>query len=212
MSPRIRLAPPPRERRSHAERTAETRAKVMAAVVEAIAEVGFQRTTAAEITRRAGVSWGAVQHHFGGKDGILVAVLEDSFNQLADRLAAEDPGRLALAERVSVFVDRAWEHFGSSRYRSTFEILLNYPDAGTGGGEAWRSMLSAWNEVWDRLFPAPHLSRRAVVTLQLYAISVLSGLATARMLGDPTARLLDGPLALLKQTLVRELGVHPGCG
>ena len=41
--------------------------------VECIAELGFQRTTAQEITRRAGVTWGAVQHHFGDKDGILLA-------------------------------------------------------------------------------------------------------------------------------------------
>ena len=204
MSPRIRLAAPPRERRSHAERTAETRAKVMEAVVASIAEVGFARTTAAEITRRAGVSWGAVQHHFGGKDGILVAVLEDSFNGFAERLASVAPEGLPLEERVELFVARAWEHFGSPRYRSTFEILLNYP-GGERGGRAFREMLAAWNEVWARFFPAPHLGRREVVTLQLYTISVLSGLASARLLGDPTARLLDGPLALLREALVRHL-------
>ena len=63
------------ERRSHAERRAETRARIIEAVIESIAEVGFHRTTAVEITRRAGVTWGAVQHHFGDKDGILLAVL-----------------------------------------------------------------------------------------------------------------------------------------
>ena len=204
MSGRIRIAPPVRARRSHAERTAETRAKVMAAVVESIAEVGFPRTTAAEITRRAGVSWGAVQHHFGGKDGILIAVLEDSFNGFAERLSSVDVGSMALEERVAVFVARAWEHFGSPRYRSTFEILLNYPGA-ESDRRSWQDMLSAWNEVWARFFPTPHLARREVVTLQLYAISVLSGLATARMLGDPTARLLDGPLVLLREALVRHL-------
>jgi len=55
MSDRARLAPASRERRSHAERTAETRARIMDAVVESIAEVGFQRTTATEIARRRGI-------------------------------------------------------------------------------------------------------------------------------------------------------------
>ena len=64
MSARVRQAPP-RERRSQTERTAETRERVMAAVVESIAEVGYPKTTANEIARRAGVTWGAVQHHFG---------------------------------------------------------------------------------------------------------------------------------------------------
>jgi AcrR family transcriptional regulator len=205
LTPRVRLAPPARERRSHAERTARTRAAVMAAVVESIAELGFQRTTAAEIARRAGVTWGAVQHHFGGKDGCLVAVLEDSFNQFAEKLSAEQVEGLGLEARVRVFVARAWEHFGSARWRSTFEILMNYPGSETGEGRAWRSMLAAWNEVWERFFPAGRRARREVVTLQLFTISVLSGLASARMLGEPTASLLDGPLALLQETLVAKL-------
>jgi hypothetical protein len=60
--------------------------------------------------------------------------------------------------------------------------------------------------VWERFFPAGRLTRREVVTLQLFTISVLSGLASARMLGEPTASLLDGPLALLRETLVAKLG------
>ncbi|MBW2446885.1 MAG: TetR/AcrR family transcriptional regulator [Deltaproteobacteria bacterium] len=201
-TPSRRRAAPVRARRSHAERTAETRAKVMAAVVASIASVGFQRTTAAEITRRAGVSWGAVQHHFGDKDGILDAVLADSFERFAQRLAGVELDGLDLDARVATFVDGAWEHFGSPHYRCTFEILLNHPGA---EGDAWQGMLEAWNEVWTRFFPAPHLARREVVALQLYAISVLSGLATARALGGRPARLLDGPLALLCEALVQNL-------
>jgi AcrR family transcriptional regulator len=197
-----RPAPARRGRRSHAERTAETRAKVMDAVVASIAERGFQRTTAAEITRRAGVSWGAVQHHFGDKDGILEAVLEDSFHRFAERLEDVEVEGLDLEARVAVFVARAWEHFGSPHYRSTFEILLSYPG---GEGRAWQGMLRAWNDVWSRFFPTRHLARREIVSLQLYAISVLSGLATAQALGDPTARLLDGPLGLLREALVAHL-------
>ena len=47
-------------------------------MLECIAEQGFQRATASEITRRAGVTWGAVQHHFGGKDGLFEAVLREA--------------------------------------------------------------------------------------------------------------------------------------
>jgi hypothetical protein len=64
-------------RRTHAERSADTRARILAAVVECISEIGFQRTTASEIASRAGVTWGAVQHHLGGKDGILLGHATD---------------------------------------------------------------------------------------------------------------------------------------
>jgi len=174
----------------------------MEAVVASIAEVGFQRTTAAEITRRAGVSWGAVQHHFGGKDGILEAVVTDSFGRFAARLADTELQGEGLHARVAVFVERAWEHFGSPHYRSTLEILMNHAGAGS---DAWREMLKTWNGVWARFFPARQLSRRETVALQLYTISLLSGLATVRALGDPTQRWLEGPLRLLRETLIERL-------
>ena len=109
----IRLPVQARERRTHAERTAETRARVIEAVFECIAELGFARTTANEITRRAGVTWGAVQHHFGGKHALLVAVVEDSFNRFAGRLEGIPIEGVPLEERVSQFIDRAWAHFSS---------------------------------------------------------------------------------------------------
>jgi AcrR family transcriptional regulator len=200
-----------RVRRSHAERTAETRARIVAAVVESIAEVGFQRTTASEIARRAGVTWGAVQHHFGGKDGILLAVLEDSFSRFAERLSEIPTEGTSLEKRVSEFVDRAWVHFGSPHYRSTFEILLSF--AGPDGPERellWQSrMFEAWNRMWDHLFGDSGLERRRSVTLQEYAISVLSGLAATKALGSSTPRVCQAQLDLLKDSLVRELS-RPG--
>ena len=208
MSERLQLAAPNRERRTHAERTAETKARIKAAVVESIADVGFQRTTATEIARRAGVSWGAVQHHFGDKPGILVAVLEDSFNRFAAHLRDVPTEGIPLAKRVSVFVDRAWEHFGSAHYRSTLEILLNFPaPEETDPGMPWRSAtLSAWNRIWERFFGDARLARRRTLAIQYYTISVLSGLASLKILEGPSAEMRRIELGFVKETLLRELG------
>jgi AcrR family transcriptional regulator len=203
----IHLQPAARERRSHAERTAETRARIIAAVVESIAEVGFQRTTAAEVTRRAGVTWGAVQHHFGGKDGLLVAVLEDSFNRFASRLAGIPTEDATLEKRASLFIDRAWEHFASPHFRSTFEILLSY--AGRQDLEeppSWQSqMLQAWDSVWQHLFADARIARRRRFILQQYVISSLAGMASILALEGGGARVPDEALGMLKETLLREL-------
>jgi AcrR family transcriptional regulator len=205
-------AAPVRTRRTHAARTAETRARIIGAVVECIAEVGFGRTTAAEICRRAGVTWGAVQHHFGGKDGILLAVLEDSFGRFAERLADVEIESTSLDERVDLFIERAWEHFGSPHFQSTFEILLSY--AGAEGPESdmlWQTeMFKQWNRIWNRLFADAELARRDTVTLQYYTISVLSGLAAMRMVRGRPGRKPAAELALIKQTLTRELGQKDG--
>jgi AcrR family transcriptional regulator len=201
-------------RRTQAERTAQTRERIVRAAVESIAEVGFQKTTASEITRRAGVTWGAVQHHFGGKDGILTAVLEESFARFAARLAEVPIGGEPLAARVSGFVDRAWAHFGSPDYHSTFEILLNATAEGAGdegsdaepGEPIWQSeMLASWNRVWSRIFADVDLPRRKTVALQTFTISVLSGMAALAMLRRAVEPMHAAELELLKQTLLREM-------
>jgi AcrR family transcriptional regulator len=122
--------PAPRARRSHAERTAETRERVMRAVVESITLLGYQKTTSAEIARRAGVTWGAVQHHFGDKDGILTAVLADSFGSFADTLG-NAPDDETLEKRVSVFVLEIVELPEASL--DTAELIARLPaDPGDG--------------------------------------------------------------------------------
>ena len=214
MSEPLEMPRPRRERRSHAERTAETQSRIKAAVVEAIAEVGFHRATASEISRRAGVSWGAAQHHFGDKDGILTAVLVDSFNRFADGLAETPVEGKQLAERVSLFVDAAWKHFGSSHYRCTFEILLNISPVDWASPEHMLrdSTLKAWGNLWTRFFGEAGLSHRRTLALQYYTVSALSGLAAMQKLEGPTPPRRRMELDFLKDTLTRELDGPLGSG
>jgi AcrR family transcriptional regulator len=198
-------AAPLRERRSQAERTAETRARIIDAVIESIADVGFPRTTAAEIAGRAGVTWGAVQHHFGGKDGILEAVLEHSFSRFAALVDPADVESEALEARVSHFVDRSWEHFRSPTYQSTLQILLHYAGDVAVEEADWQSdMRASFGRVWSHFFGGEGRANGRFA-LQHYTISVLTGLAAMQQLGRAGTRAPQVELDWLKRTLVREL-------
>ena len=208
MSNSLRLVAPTRKRRSHAERRAETRAKIIHAMVESIAEVGFQRSTANEVTRRAGVTWGAVQHHFRDKEGILMAVLEESFQRFSAELL-ELNRNAPLPQRIQQFVAGAWTHFSGSYYRSTFEILLNHALSEKQQiEESWQtSMFRAWNQTWLQIFHDVKTPRKRQLTLQHYTISVLSGLASMKILEGKNPAQIQQELGLLQETLVRELHV-----
>ena len=52
-----------------------TRERVIAAAVDSILERGFYRASSNEIARRAGVTWGVIQHHFGTREALMLAVL-----------------------------------------------------------------------------------------------------------------------------------------
>jgi AcrR family transcriptional regulator len=209
MKPEVRLARPAhkRTRRSQAERTANTRAKVIAAVVDTIAELGYQRTTAQAIANRAGVTWGAVQHHFGGKDELLLAVLEDTFKRFAERMIDIPVASLPIDERVSLFIERAWEHFRSRHFRTAFEILLDYLGRDEQPHAAkWREQMTrAWDRVWSEIFADVRMHRGQSLMLQHYTVATLSGLAAMSMMEGASASLSRRELQILKDTLGRSM-------
>ena len=67
--------PPPARRRTQHERTAESGERLIAAAAELIADQGYERTTVAEISLRAGYSRSMAVARFGSKDALLEALL-----------------------------------------------------------------------------------------------------------------------------------------
>ncbi len=92
-------------RRSQAERREGTRAGLLEAAERLIAERGFAAASLGEIAEAAGVSKGAVYHHFASKDELLLALLDARFDA---RIAAVDriTGPAAVVEQIPF--DRRW--------------------------------------------------------------------------------------------------------
>ncbi|MFJ4223863.1 TetR/AcrR family transcriptional regulator [Microbacterium sp. NPDC089695] len=65
-------------------RLARERARgvILQAAIETFAERGVTGASIAEITQRAGVAQGLVNYHFGGKDQLVVAVIDQWFEAL----------------------------------------------------------------------------------------------------------------------------------
>ncbi len=76
-----------KERRSQGERAEATRSALIAAARRLFTERGYDGVGTEEIVRAAGVTRGALYHHFGGKAQLLEAVYE--------RLEAESTERVA---------------------------------------------------------------------------------------------------------------------
>jgi AcrR family transcriptional regulator len=75
------------KRRSQAERTEATRAALIAAARRLFTERGYEDVGAEEIVRAAGVTRGALYHHFGGKPGLLDAAYEQLEAESTERVA-----------------------------------------------------------------------------------------------------------------------------
>jgi AcrR family transcriptional regulator len=121
--------------RTQAERSEATRAALVAAARDLFGRIGYAAVGTEEIVRAAGVTRGALYHHFDGKDGLLAAVYEQIEADLAERIVAraggEDP-LTELATGVEVLLDAARD---PEMHRI---VLLDAP--AVLGWERWREI------------------------------------------------------------------------
>jgi AcrR family transcriptional regulator len=98
------MTAPQRKRRTQVARSAETRQLLVSTTIECLSELGYARTTSAEIASRAGLSRGAQLHHFGSKQQMVIAAMDHlyhiyvaEFRAALDNLpAGEDPASGAI--------------------------------------------------------------------------------------------------------------------
>ena len=72
--------------RARAEMIEETRARLIASARQAFATQGYANTSMDDFTARAGLTRGALYHHFGDKKGLLAAVVAQLDGEMDARL------------------------------------------------------------------------------------------------------------------------------
>jgi len=76
------------------------------------------------------VSWGVIQHHFGDRDGLLTAVIEDAVDRLIASLEMlSDPVRVTDTEDL---VRATWEAFANPKAMAGLEILISTKELRVG--------------------------------------------------------------------------------
>jgi AcrR family transcriptional regulator len=115
-------AKPVRVRRPQAERSASTQRDLINAAVACLNEVGYHQATVEAVVARAKVSRGAVQHHFGSRDDLILAVVEDLGRALS--VDVPIPHTLSLEERVDAIVQHNWKILRSAQFVAVIQIWL----------------------------------------------------------------------------------------
>jgi AcrR family transcriptional regulator len=90
-----------KERRTQAQRRATTRRALLDAARSLFAERGYQGAAAEEIVRRAGLTRGALYHHFEDKRDLFRAVVDEMESEIDEEVErAEQRARSDLPEAV----------------------------------------------------------------------------------------------------------------
>jgi len=87
-------------RRTQAQRRAATRRALLDAARSMFAEKGYHETAAEEIVRRAGVTRGALYHHYEDKKDLFRAVVDEMEGEIDEEIEAAERAQPDLPEAV----------------------------------------------------------------------------------------------------------------
>jgi AcrR family transcriptional regulator len=104
-------------RRTQADRSNETRGRLVAAAVASLVDRGWSQTTAVEVCARAGVTRGALLHHFPNLLSLIAAALESVH---ADFVTSIPRAPRNLVE----LVDTTWTRMCRPEFKAVVEAWL----------------------------------------------------------------------------------------
>jgi AcrR family transcriptional regulator len=163
----------PTLRRTQEARSAGTQAALIDAAIESLIQRGWAATTAARVCDDAGVTRGALLHHYPNLGGLLAAALGALHHHM---LAAAG----APSSTVRGAVDTAWRAIGDRRFKAVMEAWWaagNDPDLAREIGPVvaqFAGLVSPTNST------SPRFRQPAVATFLLTAREALFGLAMGR--------------------------------
>jgi AcrR family transcriptional regulator len=187
-----------------AQRSETTRTALVAAARQLFAEHGYAGIGTEEIVKRAGVTRGALYHHFSGKEDLLRAVLHDLARELAEAsataaLAETDQWRQILAA-VEAFLDACVD--------PAIQQIMMTDAPSVLGWDEWREIdmqyglglvkASLENAMETGLIPRQpvdplsHLIVGALDEAAMYISRAADAVAARREMGESIERMLDG--------------------
>ena len=102
-----------------------SRQRVIDAAIQCILDQGLYRASSNAIAERAGVSWGVIQYHFGTREALMVAVLEEGTQRLGTLLLGAEITGATVTERVAQYMDILGRYYGSPDYLAFTQVLIN---------------------------------------------------------------------------------------
>lgn len=198
------LQPP--KRRTQEERSKSMRDKIIAATIAVVTESGFANATTTVVADRAGVSRGAVQHHFSSKEDLMSAVVYEITEKVDSHDGFARQAGKSLEERVNYVIDSFWTIYGSEIFISALEIELTarYDHALRERlTERFRRVGAMRDLEWVHFFSDSSLSPHESVSLRRMMLDALRGLALRKLISG--AESIEREYRLLKKFLVATL-------
>jgi AcrR family transcriptional regulator len=174
----------------NAERTARMRERILVATLDQIYECGILAASTPEIVKRAGVSRGAMLHHFPTKEMLIGAAVE---KLLTDEIADLRNVAAAYAEHeksIDDFVDYLWERFSGRLFMITMDFLSSARTDDKLREAVVPISLNfhqSLNEIWSQFFKYQQKSPAQVQTLLNTTLCLMRGMGVQTVIKEDPA-------------------------
>ncbi len=128
-----------------------TRARVVDAAIACILDEGFYRASSNKIAKRAGVTWGVIQYHFGTREALLLAVHERALDELDHALTDAVITGDTVEARLGCFVDALWSYYRRPEFLAYMQIVLNLSHDPTTAESTRVALETSHDRVGERL-------------------------------------------------------------
>lgn len=185
-----------------AEQRAMTTAKLIKISRELFAELGYAQTPTEEVVRRAGVTRGALYHHFGSKEGLFHAVVVAIQQELAEQIVANAEQAEGLWQQL---LEGCRAFLQASLDPEVQQILLVDAPA-VLGNETWRQIDAEYSREPLAWVLGELEKHRIIQTASVTAaVHLLSGAMNEAALWIAQAKQPDEALEQALQTLAQML-------
>lgn len=177
------------------KKAARTRESILQAALECLVESGYSGLTTIEVTKRAGISRGAMHHHFANRSELVSALIDYVLHRRLDFFLGEYIGSLKeadTAEMIPLATDMHWQSVQTPEYAAYIELAM----AARTDAEladlivpATKAFDLEWGRAMEKAFPQWEGRRRAMQLSSDLAAAVHLGLLVSRpFMGDKARR------------------------
>lgn len=165
-----------------------TREHLIGTTIALIGTRSYQAATVAEVAKAAGMTHGAVQHHFGSKAMLMMEVIDAIVRASGPEGIAWPDAGLPLAARCQGLVQALWQRaYAAPRFLAAWAVYFGSADAPEVRGhvaQRRQAVAQALHQRFLAVLPelAAHPDGTAVVQLVL---SALRGLGVVRLFACP---------------------------
>ena len=191
------------------ERREAGRKALVESTIACLSEKGFGATTFQDIVKRANCTTGAIQHHFGSKNGLYIAVLDDLLEEFQAGLQEFPDAGQTLEHRCDKTISTLETLYTGERYGAIHSLILGAqhdPELRDLVASQRRNALAITRRAWLDVFAGTGCSKDNLLSLFEIIVALLRDFHSNKTLGVDEARSrLEFNIAQLKRMVLLEL-------